>query len=156
MLCRVVRITQVKEQISALSVFKVHYFFIWTVCWGTDNTNWWKPGHCSEGQEGGGEHKWEQKEQRERERDRERECMRVCTPACECPGMLCSHQETFSLLGERQNFKNDLKLLLKATQVAVVLWVTHIQSKSTFQFWFVPDFISWYYVLKVKTIFFWL
>ena len=78
MLCRVVRITQVKEQISALSVFKVHYFFIWTVCWGTDNTNWWKPGHCSEGQEGGGEHKWEQKEQRERERDRERESVCVC------------------------------------------------------------------------------
>ena len=26
MLCRVVRITQVKEQISVLPVFKVHYF----------------------------------------------------------------------------------------------------------------------------------
>ena len=103
MLCRVVRITQVKEQIFVLSVFKVHYFlsgqYVEELTIQTDES-------LDSVQRGRreGESNNENRRNREREKETERECVRVCTPACECPGMLCSHQQAFCLLGKRQNF----------------------------------------------------
>ena len=77
MLCRVVRITQVKEQISVLPVFKVHYFlsgqYVEELTIQTDES-------LDSVQRGRreGESINENRRNRERERDRDRESVCVC------------------------------------------------------------------------------
>lgn len=77
MLCRVVRITQVKEQIFVLSVFKVHYFlsgqYVKKLTIQTDES-------LDSVQRGRreGESNNENRRNRERERKRQRESVYVC------------------------------------------------------------------------------